>query len=148
MYKRQGEHSCLVTKALTPRASNLQHVFNEQFYQQLNFWLTDEFKHMPAQLVWQLLNGNAGIKASSLSAEVSQSVNDFTSGQRQLSSCIYALHQWLLKHTTVDYDSNVLPLIARILQKNSIESVCEQYGFTGKKSLNQHIINYINLNSG
>ena len=103
---------------------------------------------MPAQLVWQLLDGNAGIKASSLSAEVSQSVNDFTSGQRQLSSCIYALHQWLLKHTTVDYDSNVLPLIARILQKNSIESVCEQYGFTGKKSLNQHIINYINLNSG
>jgi len=146
--KASGEHSCLVTKALTPRASNLQHVFNEQFYQQLNFWLTDEFKHMPAQLVWQLLNGNAGIKASSLSAEVSQSVNDFTSGQRQLSSCIYALHQWLLKHTTVDYDSNVLPLIARILQKNSIESVCEQYGFTGKKSLNQHIINYINLNSG
>ena len=141
--KASGEHSCLVTKALTPRAKNLQHAFNAHFYQQLNYWLTDEFKHMPTQLVWQLLNGNTAIKSSNLADETLQNVNDFTSGQRQFSSCIYALHQWLLKHVTEDYDSSVLPLVARILQKNSIENVCEQYGFTGKKSLNQHIIHYI-----
>ena len=141
--KASGEHSCLVTKALTPRASHLQTAFNELFYQQLNYWLTDEFKYMPAQLVWQLLNGNAAIKTSNLADETLQNVNDFTSGQRQFSSCIYALHQWLLKCATEDYDSNVLPLIARILQKNSIDNVCKQYGFTGKKSLNQHIIDYV-----
>lgn len=142
--KASGEHSCLVTKAFTPRASHLQSAFNEQFYQQLNYWLTDEFKYMPAQLVWQLLNGNTAIKTSNLTDETLQSVNDFTLGQRQFSSCIYALHQWLLKQATEDYDSNVLPLIARILQKNSIDNVCKQYGFTGKKSLNQHIIDYVN----
>lgn len=141
--KASGEHSCLVTKALSPRASNLQYAFNKQFYQQLNYWLTDEFKYMPAQLVWQLLNGNTAIKTSNLTDENLQNVNDFTLGQRQFSSCIYALHQWLLKQATEDYDSNVLPLIARILQKNSIDNVCKQYGFTGKKSLNQHIIDYV-----
>jgi tRNA(Met) cytidine acetyltransferase len=141
--KASGEHSCLVTKALTTNASHLQQVIFEQFYQQFDYWLTDEFTHMPAKLVWQLLKGNTTLKMSVLTRDILQSVDDFTSGQRQFSSCVYALHQWLLKHCTEQFNDDVLPLIARILQKNSIKNVCQQYGFTGKKSLNQHLINYI-----
>ncbi|MFT6902529.1 MAG: tRNA(Met) cytidine acetyltransferase [Colwellia sp.] len=141
--KASGEHSCLVTKALTPNASDLQQVIVEQFYQQFDYWLTDEFTHMPAKLVWQLLNGNTTLKTSVLARDVLQSVNDFTSGQRQFSSCVYALHQWLLRHCTEQFNPEVLPLVSRILQKHSIEKVCQQYGFTGKKALNQHLINYI-----
>jgi tRNA(Met) cytidine acetyltransferase len=141
--KASGEHSCLVTKALTPNASDLQQVIVEQFYQQFDYWLTDEFTHMPAKLVWQLLNGNTTLKTSVLARDVLQSVNDFTSGQRQFSSCVYALHQWLLRHCTEQFNPEVLPLVLRILQKHSIEKVCQQYGFTGKKALNQHLINYI-----
>jgi tRNA(Met) cytidine acetyltransferase len=141
--KASGEHSCLVTKALTPNASDLQQVIVEQFYQQFDYWLTDEFTHMPAKLVWQLLNGNTTLKTSVLARDVLQSVNDFTSGQRQFSSCVYALHQWLLRQCTEQFNPEVLPLVSRILQKHSIEKVCQQYGFTGKKALNQHLINYI-----
>jgi tRNA(Met) cytidine acetyltransferase len=141
--KASGEHSCLVTKALTPNASHLQQVIVEQFYQQFDYWLTDEFTQLPAKLVWQLLKGNRRLTTSVLTCDVLQSVNDFTSGQRQFSSCVYALHQWLLKHCTEQFNPEVLPLLARVLQKNSIEKVCQQYGFTGKKALNQHLINYI-----
>ncbi|MBA6289737.1 GNAT family N-acetyltransferase [Colwellia sp. MB3u-4] len=141
--KASGEHSCLVTKALTPNASHLQQVIVEQFYQQFDYWLTDEFTHMPAKLVWQLLKGNKTLKTSVLARDILQSVNDFTSGQRQFSSCVYALHQWLLRHCTEQFNPEVLPLVARILQKHSIEKVCQQYGFTGKKALNLHLINYI-----
>lgn len=141
--KASGEHSCLVFKALRPNASHLQQVIAEQFYQQFDYWLTDEFTHMPAKLVWQLLKGNTMLKTSVLARDTLQSVNDFTSGQRQFSSCVYALHQWLLRHCTEQFNPEVLPLVARILQKHSIEKVCQQYGFTGKKALNLHLINYI-----
>jgi tRNA(Met) cytidine acetyltransferase len=141
--KASGEHSCLVFKALRPNASHLQQVIAEQFYQQFDYWLTDEFTHMPAKLVWQLLKGNTMLKTSVLARDTLQSVNDFTSGQRQFSSCVYALHQWLLRHCTEQFNPEVLPLVARILQKHSIEKVCQQYGFTGKKTLNQYLINYI-----
>ncbi|TWX65331.1 GNAT family N-acetyltransferase [Colwellia sp. C1TZA3] len=141
--KASGEHSCLVTKALAPNASHLQQVITEQFYQQLPYWLTDEFSHMPVKLVWQLLKANTELKASVLARDTLQSVNDFASGQRQFSSCIYALHQWLLKHCTEQFNPDVLPLLARVFQKNSIEKVCQQYDFTGKKALNQHLVNYI-----
>jgi len=141
--KASGEHSCLVTKALLPNARPLQRVIAQQFYQQFDYWLTDEFKYMPVKLVWQLLNGNTELKSLVLSSDVMQSVNDFTSGQRQFSSCVYALHHWLLKHCTEQYAPEVLPLLVRILQKHNIEQVCQQYGFTGKKALNQQLINYI-----
>ena len=40
-------------------------------------------------------------------------------------------------------NTEVLPLIARILQKHSVEQVCQHYAFTGKKALNQQLIHYI-----
>jgi len=141
--KASGEHSCLVIKALNGKAAKLQQGITEQFYQQFDYWLSDEFKYLPVKLVWQILNANAAIKVIALSNNTEQSVNDFVSAQRQFSSCVYGLHQWLLKHCTEDFDSEILPLLARILQKHSIEQVCQQFGFTGKKALNQHLISYI-----
>ncbi len=141
--KASGEHSCLVTKPLTLNASALQQQIVEQFYQQFDYWLSDEFKTLPTKLVWQILNGNSVLKTLALAHNTEQSVNDFISAQRQFSSCVFGLHQWLLKHCTEGFDPEVLVLIARILQKHSIEQVCQQYGFTGKKAFNQHLIRYI-----
>lgn len=141
--KASGEHSCLVTKALTPNAKPIQQVIVQQFYQQFDYWLTDEFKHLPVKLVWQLLNGNVELKTRALARDILPSVHDFISGQRQFSSCVYALHHWLLKHCTEHYEPEVLPLLSRILQKHSIEQVCQQYGLSGKKALNQQLISYI-----
>ena len=130
-------------KALTPKADALQPVITQQFYRQFDYWLTDEFKYLSAPLIWQLLHGNIELKKLVLDSDITLSVNDFSTGQRQFSSCVYALHQWLLKHCTEPRNVDVFPLIARILQKHSIEQVCQQYGFTGKKALNQYLINYI-----
>ena len=176
--KASGEHSCVVIKALTPKAITLQQTITQQFYQQFDYWLTDEFKYLPAKLVWQLLNANVELKSRALTQDILLAVNDFSSGQRQYSSCVYALHQWLLWHCaeqkcaeqkcaeqktaeqdcaekyeivqyratqyeTGPFNVDVLPLLARILQKNSVEQVCQQYGFTGKKALNQHLMAYI-----
>lgn len=141
--KASGEHSCLVVKPLTTSAEALNKAISTEFYQQFSYWLTDEFKHLPAKLVWQVLHGDLASKTSILNGSDAQSVSDFISGQRQFSSCVYGLHQWLSQHCTQSFDAEVLPVIARILQKNSIEDVCQQYGFSGKKALNQHMINYI-----
>lgn len=141
--KASGEHSCVVTKALNVNAKALQQTITAQFYQQFDHWLTDEFKFLPTRLVWQILNANDSLKNLTLSRETEQAVKDFISGQRQFSSCVYGLHQWLLKHCTEQFDVEVLPLLARILQKHSVEHVCQKYTFTGKKVLNQQLINYI-----
>lgn len=171
--KASGEHSCVVIKALTPKAITLQQTITQQFYQQFDYWLTDEFKYLPAKLVWQLLNANVELKSRALTQDILLAVNDFSSGQRQYSGCVYALHQWLLWHCaeqkcaeqkcaeqkaaeqdcaeqyeatqceTGPFNADVLPLLARILQKHSVEQVCQQYGFTGKKALNQHLMAYI-----
>ena len=141
--KASGEHSCVVTKVLSFNAKAVQQTITTQFYQQFDYWLTDEFKSLPPKLVWQILNANDSLKKLTLSGETEQAVNDFISGQRQFSSCVYALHQWLLKHCTEQFDVEVLPMLARILQKHSVEHVCQQYSFTGKKALNQQLINYI-----
>tara|TARA_B110000467_G_scaffold153813_1_gene164541 strand:- start:5541 stop:7847 length:2307 start_codon:yes stop_codon:yes gene_type:complete len=141
--KASGEHSCIVTKALMPNAEGTQQAISAQFYQQFDYWLSDEFKFLPTKFVWQVLNANCGLKKLALSNDLEQSVNDFISGQRQFSSCVYALHQWLIRHCTEQFNTEVLPLIARILQKHSVEQVCQHYAFTGKKALNQQLIHYI-----
>ena len=141
--KASGEHSCLVIKPLTTNAVALHKIITPQFYQQFSYWLTDEFRHLPAKLIWQVLRGDLASKTSMLNGSDTQSVSDFIGGQRQFSSCVYGLHQWLRQHCTDAFDAEVLPLIARILQKIAIEEVCLQYGFSGKKALNQHMINYI-----
>ncbi|SEK64679.1 tRNA(Met)-cytidine N(4)-acetyltransferase [Colwellia chukchiensis] len=138
-----GEHSCLVLKALDNNAQVFQTTVVEAFYMQFDHWLTDEFKQLAPTLVWQILNANQALKAKTLSPSVLHSVSDFILAQRQFSSCVYSLHSWLLKHCTTAFDPDVLPLIARILQKHSVAQVCQQYGFSGKKALTQHLINYI-----
>jgi tRNA(Met) cytidine acetyltransferase len=143
--KASGEHSCLVIKPLQSHVVKKYREIAQGFYQQFDYWLTDEFKHLPAELVWQVLHHNhfSDDNVTELTCEYQQAVDDFISGQRQFSSCVLALHHWLLQHCRTNFDDKVLPLIARILQKHSIEQVCADYRFTGKKALNQHIINYI-----
>lgn len=146
--KASGEHSCIVTKALTANAKATQQVIIKRFYQQFDYWLTDEFAFLPAKFVWQVLNANSNLKKLALSNDLEESVNDFISGKRQFSSCVYGLHQWLIKHCTGLFDVEVLPLINRIFQKHSVEQVCQQYGFTGKKALNQYLIKYVSKHQG
>ena len=62
------------------------------------------------------------------------------------------MYQWLKhdllthnQHTQTDVIQHSLVLIARLIQKHGSDTVCQLYGLTGKKMLNQHIKNYIAL---
>lgn len=141
--KASGEHSCLVIKPVQSTVFAQQTKIRQKFYQQFDYWLTDEFSQLPALLVWQVLNHSPKKQGNTISEEHQQAVNDFTAKQRQFSSCVFSLHQWLLLHCLQPFNEDVLPLISRIFQKQSVEQVCSRYSFSGKKALNQHIIEYI-----
>ncbi len=145
--KASGEHSCLAVKPLKANLVTKQQEISQRFYQQFDYWLTDEFSHLSASMVWQVLHHNVLVNSNATHNRLDdvhhQAVADFISGQRQFSSCVFGLHHWLLHHCCEHFNAEILPLIARILQKHSIEYICASYNFTGKKALNQHLINYI-----
>lgn len=141
--KASGEHSCLIIRALHQKVTAIEQQITGNFYQQFDYWLTDEFKALPARFVWQVLNAAPTKEEPQLSIYHRNNVLAFIAGKRQYSPVVYSLHAWLLSHCQDDYDEGVLPLINRIFQKHSHADICQRYGLVGKKSLNQHIINYI-----
>lgn len=138
--KASGEHSCLLVKPLTKQALEKQKQITESFYQQFDYWLTDEFKHLPAQMVWQVLHHNLSNNTKRFNDEHKRMVEDFISAKRQFSSCVFGIHHWLIAHCLHDFNAELLPIITRVLQKHSVEQVCQQYGFTGKKAFNQYLV--------
>lgn len=144
--KASGEHSCLIIRALHTHVTPIAQQITDDFYQQFDYWLTDEFKALPARFVWQILNAASTSIDSQLSTYHRDNVLAYITGKRQYSPVVYSLHAWLLDHCRGDYDEGVLPLISRIFQKQSDADICQYYGLVGKKSLNRHMINYIDDN--
>ncbi|NQY64576.1 MAG: tRNA(Met) cytidine acetyltransferase [Alteromonadaceae bacterium] len=153
-----GEHSALLLKtvalktttlkATTLKATTKQSVIFHQkvvkeFYRVFDYLLCDEFKELSPQLVWQILHFCPSEVLIELSPVDKLSVEDFIQSTRLYSTCVFGLHRWLLVHSINTYDVEILPLISRILQKHSVESICHNYNFKGKKALNSHLLNYI-----
>jgi tRNA(Met) cytidine acetyltransferase len=141
--KASGEHSCLVLKPLTSKASSINDVIEKQFYQSFDYLLADQLSGLAAEFVWQVLHQNQQINRQPLAENLQQAIVDFASEARLFSSCAYGLHQWLLKQCLQRYDPDVLVLISRIFQKKAVDDVCEKYKLTGKKALNQHLVNFV-----
>jgi tRNA(Met) cytidine acetyltransferase len=101
-----------------------------------------------------------------LSIEDLNTVQAFSTGQRVYSSCAYSLYLWfknlltskptnintkqgLKKWITLnDLLSNqdtkmALVFTCRLLQKHTIDHICQYYGFTGKKMLNKAMMEYV-----
>jgi len=117
-------------------------IINE-FYGSFDYLLTDEYKSLAAPLVWQILHHCPDKSLPQLSSHQLSSVADFINKKRQFSHCVRALHYWCLLHCKETYHPNVLLLIERILQKKSVENVCLNHLLTGKKMLNEALIQYI-----
>ena len=115
----------------------------KEFYRVFDYLLCDEFKELSPQLVWQILHFCPSEVLIELSPVDKLSVEDFIQSTRLYSTCVFGLHRWLLVHSINTYDVEILPLISRILQKHSVESICHNYNFKGKKALNSHLLNYI-----
>jgi tRNA(Met) cytidine acetyltransferase len=138
-----GEHSALVLKALSAEAQTILPQWQQAFYQQLPWWLVDEFRQLPSDLVVQLLLQTPTLANLPFDDNQRQAVRDYLAGYRQYSDCIVALQSaiyWLLAQQTglIAADDWCI-VVARVLQKQSIATVCERYQLSGKKQLMQKI---------
>jgi len=149
--KASGEHSALMLKPLNQDISEKNVIFYHQiiteFYRTFDYLLCRDFQSFSAQLVWQILHFYPISSLPEINESDLVSINDFSAQIRQFGPCAFGLHRWLLRHITHDFKPEVLPLISRIIQRQSVEEACFTYQFTGKKALNKHLVNYIKLNS-
>jgi len=75
-------------------------------------------------------------------------IEAFAQGYRQYSSCVFSLHLWLrlqLSSSTALEDKALLVFISRVMQKQTINDICNVYGFTGKKDLEQFLKSKVNM---
>ena len=141
--KASGEHSALVLCAVSDKGHFFERKIINEFYGSFDYLLTDEYKSLAAPLVWQILHHCPDKSLPKLSSHQLSSVADFINKKRQFSHCVRALHYWCLLHCKETYHPKVLLLIERILQKKSVENVCLNHLLTGKKMLNEALIQYI-----
>jgi len=138
-----GEHSVLVLAAVSERGQFFERKIINEFYSNFDYLLTDEYQGLSAKLVWQVLHHCPVKSLPKLSAHQLRSLDDFVKKARQYSHCVRALHYWCLLHCKGDYQPEVLLLIERILQKKTVEQVCINQQLTGKKMLNNALVDYI-----
>ncbi|MEW6998459.1 tRNA(Met) cytidine acetyltransferase TmcA [Colwelliaceae bacterium BS250] len=142
-----GEHSAMVLKALTPNAEQLLKDVNHNFQQSLNYYLTDEYKNLPTDLVITLLNKQQII--GSVNQQDRQACADFAQGYRVLSSCAPALNRYLrymLTNNSVHCLQDRLGLavlIRKVIQKHNVEQICDEFSLTGKKALIATLRSYV-----
>jgi tRNA(Met) cytidine acetyltransferase len=141
--KASGEHSALVLCAISDRGHFFERKIINEFYSSFDYLLTDEYKDLAAQLVWQVLHHCPDKSLPQLSGHQLSSITDFINKKRQFSHCVRALHYWILLHCKEGYHPEVLLLIERILQKKSVDDVCLNHQLTGKKMLNEALTQYI-----
>ncbi len=138
--KASGEQSALVLKALSLKGEKLITDINTDFYRSFDYLLTDEYKYLTIDLVATILQNCPLALLTPLNKRDRDSIEAFSKGHRQFSTCVFSLHLWLqhqLASQTTTNNENLLVLISRIMQKHSISDVCNYYGFTGKKALEQ-----------
>lgn len=140
--KASGEQSALVLKALSQVAISALDDISTEFYRCFDYLLTDEYKYLNTALVALVLHYFPKLSCAKLSTRDKANIEAYTQGNRQYSSCVFSLHLWLkqqLSAPTALKDKNLLVLISRIMQKQSINEVCIAYDFTGKKELEQFL---------
>ncbi|WOH37300.1 GNAT family N-acetyltransferase [Thalassotalea fonticola] len=134
-----GEHSALVLKPLNCRAEQLSKQLKHQFYQDLNYFASDEYKYLDTQLMSEIF-----IHADNLDSHLAQdlqAIKDFAEGNRVFSCCAPAIKRCLT--TTLSQNDNVSQLasleldvaIRKVIQQQSISEICVEYKLTGKKAL-------------
>jgi tRNA(Met) cytidine acetyltransferase len=148
--KASGEHSALMIKGLSSESYLLQKKLGVEFYRSFDYLLIEEYEDLSTEMVHLLLSHQQKDNLTTLTPQDLANVYAFSTGERLYSSCAYSLYLWL-KHDLLSSDrkcykdshQKVAVVIARLIQKYSCSKVCQQYGLTGKKMLNQQIKNYI-----
>ncbi len=145
--KASGEHSALLLKSLSSELSDAANVFliniEKMFYASFDYLLSEQFKHLPAELVWQIMHYCPTNSLPVLSEFDHKAVCDFYTHKRQYSTCILSLHKWLQHQMLCRFDSSMLAIMTKVFQKHDVEYVCKVYNFTGKRSFNQYLTAFV-----
>lgn len=139
--KASGEQSALVIKSLSGDSEPVLDAINREFYRCFDYLLVDEYKYLAPNLVALIQQYCPQDSMLELSTLDHTNVEAFSRGYRQYSSCVFSLHLWL-KHQLRSHCLNeeaLNVLISRVMQKHSINDVCNSYHFTGKKALDQFL---------
>jgi tRNA(Met) cytidine acetyltransferase len=140
--KASGEQSALVLKALSQKGETTLCDINSEFYRSFDYLLADEYKYLNTELVALVLYYRSQLSCVKLSMRDKANIAAYAQGNRQYSNCVFSLHLWLRDHLsnpTAYGDKDLLVFISRIMQKQSTVDVCNDYGFTGKRDLEQFL---------
>lgn len=158
--KASGEHSALVLKGIckgpdisainsnpTKKTDKNNQVFldeiNVQFYGAFSELLTDEFSELDGKLLWLILSKQPLAQLPELNEQQASDVEDFALGIRQYSDCLYGLKPWLLRQFGQPYSADFSVINAKVLQKKSITTICEQHNLTGKKAFTETLLRFV-----
>lgn len=139
--KASGERSALVLRALSKNVVDELKTINLEFYRSFDYLLVEEYKYLAIDLTLLILKHCPKSLLVELSTLDKANVEAFARGYRQYSTCVFSIHQWLKQQVCYqNISEHVLSiLIARVMQKFSINEVCDNYRFTGKKTLEQFL---------
>jgi tRNA(Met) cytidine acetyltransferase len=152
--KASGEHSALLLQGNNAKARQLQQSLEKDFYRSFDYLLLEEYKTLSSELVYLLLIQQSSDHLVALSALDMANVLAFSQGERLYSSCAFSLYLWFKHdlatrnsscHDRNNVEQGILILIARLILKHDVETVCQQHDLTGKKQLNQAIQNYVRM---
>jgi len=144
--KASGEYSALVLKSVNDNANISLNTTEKAFYRSFDYLLSDEYRYLSTKLIWQIMSFCPIQYLPELTVQDMQCIDDFITRRRQYSCCVYSLHRWLLHQMTKRYTSTSAALISKVLQKYSIEELCQQYDFTGKKAFNRYMVDWVATN--
>jgi len=138
--KASGEHSALLLKPINKK----NHVFvdniEQAFYQSFDYLLAEQYKGLLPALVWQIMRYCPTKVLPQLTHVDLKAVEDFYTKKRQYSTCVYSLHKWWLHQMKKPLDRDAFCVISKIFQRQEVSYIVEEYGFTGKKAFNQHLV--------
>jgi tRNA(Met) cytidine acetyltransferase len=147
--KASGEHSALLLQSLTEKGADLTSMVSIEFYRSFSYLLTQQYQMLSADVVNEILKQRPSELDIELTYFDEQTVEDFSEKVRLYDSCVYSLQLWLIKRLSqsvgktkskpIDIKAKEV-LISRILQKIPISQLCYYYGFSGKKALNDYVV--------
>ncbi len=137
-----GEFSALMLRAVSKQGEVLLPSIQQIFYRSFAYLLNDEYKQVSDELVWLILHCMPIEYRPILSDFDLETVSAFAKKERLYSACVYSLHLWFIQQVD-DFHPDVLPIISRLLKKNPLEVVCQQYQLKRKKAFNQLCIDYV-----
>jgi len=153
--KASGEYSALCLLPLSKQGKVLVDQRQSQFYRTFLYLLTEQYQRVSSVVVKEVIRQWPKKLLPILTQEDLKVTDDYVQKKSLFDACIYSLHLQLVHQLALmpailsinDTSPNILSnaklielLIKRILQKHPVEQLCQQFGLTGKKQLNQVLI--------